>query len=95
MGERSYPDVPRVYIDMDGVLADFDRAANEVGYRAAVEWIALNDNVADAEPEEVIRAYLTVALVTDLFGVTVDRVAADVVQHRTKSGRLERIEHEA
>lgn len=24
MGERHYPDKPRVYVDMDGVIADFD-----------------------------------------------------------------------
>ena len=28
MGVRNYPDIPRVYIDMDGVTADFEEMAN-------------------------------------------------------------------
>lgn len=29
MAARHYPDIPRVYFDMDGVVADFERAARE------------------------------------------------------------------
>lgn len=29
MGIRTYPDKPRAYVDLDGVLADFDKAARE------------------------------------------------------------------
>lgn len=31
MAERHYPDIPRVYFDMDGVLADYIRKAQELG----------------------------------------------------------------
>lgn len=51
-------------------------------YRAAIEWIALNDNPAAAEPEEALRGYLTVALVADLFAVSIERVAKDVAAAR-------------
>lgn len=27
MGQRSYPDIPRIYVDMDGTIADFEKAA--------------------------------------------------------------------
>lgn len=51
-------------------------------YRAAVEWIATNDSPGDAEFEEALRGYLTVALVADLFGVSCERVAKDVAALR-------------
>lgn len=55
-------------------------------YRDAIQWIAANDNPGDAEPLEAVAAYLTVALVADLFGVTPDRVAADVIKARAQNG---------
>ena len=47
-------------------------------YRTAVRWIAHEDNPGDDESAEDLSAYLTVALVADLFGKTADVVAADV-----------------
>lgn len=52
-------------------------------YRAAIEWIAINDSPGDAEPEEALRGYLTVALVADLFGLSCERVAKDVAALRS------------
>lgn len=34
MGIRSYPNKPRIYVDMDGVVADFERAMREQGKTA-------------------------------------------------------------
>jgi hypothetical protein len=55
------------------------------GYRAAIEWIALNDNLGDDESEDVLEGYLTVAMVADLFGAETSRVAADVAKYRAKN----------
>lgn len=53
------------------------------GYRFGVEWIALNDD-PDVTDEEMILGTLTVGMLADLFGVTQERVAADVVRYRHK-----------
>lgn len=58
--------------------------------RAAVEWIALNDNAADdgaANPdaERNVAGYVSTLLVADLFGVTAERVAFAVMRVRAKA----------
>ena len=35
MGVRTYPDLPRVYVDMDGVIAAFEAAARAQGITPA------------------------------------------------------------
>lgn len=55
-------------------------------YKSAVEWIALNDNPGVAELPETLEGYLTVALVADLFGVDLKRVAEDVANFRERQG---------
>jgi hypothetical protein len=50
-------------------------------YRAAIKWIALND-----EPEErapvTVSEMISVQLTADLFEVSADRVAMDVIVYR-------------
>lgn len=58
------------------------------GYRFAVRWIAAEDEPTELDAE-AMHGQLTVALVADLFGVEVERVAADVVRRR-KVARLAR-----
>jgi hypothetical protein len=58
-------------------------------YRKAVIWIALNDGSGDSWALEVgeVANQLTVVLVADLFGISADRVASDVVSYRQKQDR--------
>lgn len=55
MGARSYPDTPRCYFDMDGVLADFVRAAKE-------------HNMDPAHFKRVAGAYLELPLMAGAVG---------------------------
>lgn len=61
-------------------------------YREGIEWIALNDEVGDDEAlnEAVVATYISTCLLADLFGVTVERVAEDVVRRRYKIDRIAR-----
>lgn len=52
-------------------------------YKNAVQWIADNDNDVDLDAE-LIQGYITTALVADLFGVSVEAVAADIARRRVK-----------
>lgn len=55
-------------------------------YRQAVAWIADNDGMGDGDALDVeaVRGLISVALVSDLFGVAQDKVARDVVACREK-----------
>lgn len=57
-------------------------------YRAAVAHVAMNDNPGDNESVEVLTGYLTVVLISELFGVTSERVARDVMRVREQEGLL-------
>ena len=63
------------------------------GYRFAVQWCADNDEGAERDPE-VVAETISVSLVADLFGVTTDKVARDVLRLREKedNGRQEKDE---
>jgi hypothetical protein len=50
-------------------------------YNRAVRWIAYNDNDAELD-QAAIEEYITVALVADLFGKEVAKVAKDVFNIR-------------
>lgn len=55
-------------------------------YRAAVQWIALNDSAGDDDALDVesVSGYITTALVADVFGVDATRVGKDVVRARAR-----------
>lgn len=57
-------------------------------YRFGVEHIALNDEPAEMDPTEM-ASMISVALLADLFGVTTERVAADVIRLRRRVQREE------
>lgn len=52
-------------------------------YREAVQWIAVNDEPTDRDPED-IAYYISTVLISDIFGVTPERVARDVVRARER-----------
>ena len=52
-------------------------------YRHAVEFIALNDEAAELDPE-VVSSLASVVLVSEIFDVTQERVAGDVVRFRLR-----------
>ncbi len=51
-------------------------------YQEAVAWIADEDSPGDEGDAEEISGYLTACLVADLFDVTSEKVARDVVALR-------------
>lgn len=55
------------------------------GYRAAVEWIAMNDEDDDDHADvEAVAEMVTVALVADVWQVSASVVAADVLEARER-----------
>jgi hypothetical protein len=60
------------------------RATNTVAYESAIQWLANNDDPAERDIEN-IRATVTVGLVSDLYGRSVERVAVDVLKARLES----------
>jgi hypothetical protein len=51
------------------------------GYRFAVEWCALNDESGESDLE-IISETISVCLIADLFNITVEKVAFDVLKYR-------------
>lgn len=58
-------------------------------YRDGVDFIAMNDEPTDLDPEDV-ELYTTVQMLAQLFAVPTERVAADVVRLRKRVLRAER-----
>lgn len=52
-------------------------------YRDGIAWIALNYETSETDVD-TIAADITACLLADLFGVDVQRVAADVARYRSK-----------
>jgi hypothetical protein len=61
------------------------RRMKRPSYRAAIAWIALNDEPAENHPEHVAQLIST-AIVADLFDVAEEIVAAEVLRRRKREG---------
>lgn len=57
--------------------------AKRLGYKAAIELVALNDDCDETELE-FIAASVSVSLVADIFGVDRDKAARDVLEVRRR-----------
>ena len=59
---------------------------NRASYRAAVEWIAVNDSAGDDDAHDpaIVAELVSSALVADIFGIDTERVGRDVVRCRAK-----------
>lgn len=58
-------------------------------YRNGVEWIALNDEPAETDPEAV-AGLISVCLLADLFGTDTSSVTDDVLRYRKNLAAQER-----
>lgn len=59
--------------------------------KAAVAWIALNDEPGDLDVESV-ASFISTLLVADLFGVAPVVIARKIVKHRRDEAQLEKID---
>ena len=57
------------------------RKKKVASWRAGIEWIALNDEPTDTNPD-TISAYISTMLMADLFGVSVWIVTNDILSVR-------------
>ena len=57
-------------------------------YREAVEWIAENDNAGNGDTLDEIAAYISTALVADLWRKDAADVARDIMRRRAPSESL-------
>jgi hypothetical protein len=62
------------------------RTVKRPGYREAIEWIALNDDTEWLNAEYGSPS-VTACLVADLFGVTTERVTADLRRYYERNPR--------
>lgn len=53
-------------------------------YRAAVEWIALNDDAGNGDTAEIVADYVSVGLIADIFEVPAEKLAADIMRVRAR-----------
>lgn len=62
--------------------------AKRASYREAVRWVAHNDSNGDADALELeaVSGLVTVGLVADLFGKTMEQVGAAVIRERKREG---------
>jgi hypothetical protein len=61
--------------------------ARRASYRVGVRWIADNDNAGEddagnPDAEDNVAAYISTALLADLFNVSTERIAAEVMRIR-------------